>query len=52
MLTIIAALAEAAEQAKDYDAELGAIAWSLVGAAILYAIIATWIATPRGDRHH
>ena len=52
MLMIALALTEAAEVATDYDAELGPIAWSLVGVALLYATVATWIVTPKGEPHH
>jgi len=52
MLTIFVALAEAAEQAKDYDADFGVVAWSLAGAALVYAAVATWMVTPKGERHH
>lgn len=52
MLMIALALTEAAEVATDYDAEFGPIAWSLVGAALLYTAVATWIVTPKGEPHH
>jgi hypothetical protein len=52
MLAIVIALTEATETVKDYDELLGPIAWGLVGAALVYAIVATWIVTTKGNGHH
>ena len=52
MIAIVIALAEAAAEAKDYDESLRFLSYGLVAVALLYAIVATWMVTPKGDEHH
>lgn len=46
------ALAEAATETTDYDETLLPIALGLAVVALVYAAVATWMVTPKGDDHH
>ena len=46
------ALAEAAKTAADFEDDLTPVAIALFAIALIYAAVAAWIVTPKGDGHH